>query len=254
MKVSVITVCRNSEKTIGYTIESFLRQNYPDKEMIVVDGLSTDRTLEIVRSFSSDLIRVASESDRGIYDAMNKGLRRYSGDAVGFLHSDDTYHDEAALSAIAAGLDGFDIVYGDLNMVRDHRLKQTVRVWAPGHYSRQAFRFGWAAPHPTLYARRRVFDAVGEFNTKYRIAADYDFMLQALALRRFSSKYLKKSLIDFQLGGTSTNGWRAFVEGNLECLNVRRRHLGSGPVDIALFGRPLRRIAQMGRIIRPRRV
>ncbi len=245
MKISVITICRNSQATIGHTIESFLRQRYSNKELVVVDGLSTDATLDIVRSFGSDAIRVASEADAGVYDAMNKGLRRYSGDAVGFLHSDDTFHDETSLETIAEALGKADIVFGDLEMVKDHVSKKVVRVWRPGNFTRLGFRLGWAAPHPTLYAKRKVFDAVGEFNTKYFISADYEFMLLALMKHRFSSRYIRSTLVDFQVGGISTRGWRSFVIGNLECLDSRRRHFGRFPIDLALFGRPVRRLYQI---------
>ena len=245
MKISVITICRNSQATIGYTIESFLRQRHPNKELVVVDGLSTDDTLKIIDSFSSDAISVVSEADAGIYDAMNKGLRRYSGEAVGFLHSDDTFHDETSLETIAEALGKADIVFGDLEMVRDHVSKDIVRVWRPGDFTRLGFHLGWIPPHPTLYTRRKVFDAVGEFDTKYAIAADYDFMLRALMKHRFSSMYARTTLVDFQVGGTSTKGLSSFITGNLECLDSRRRHFGRFPIDLALFGRPIRRLYQV---------
>ena len=247
MKISVITVCRNSQATIRFTIESFLRQTYSDKEMIVIDGLSTDSTLDIVRSYSADSISLRSEADSGIYDAMNKGLRRYSGEAVGFLHSDDAFHDEHALARIAEGLSKADVVFGDLQMVRDHTSKTVARIWHPGRFTRLGVHTGWVPPHPTLYVRRKVFDAVGPFNTKYYIAADYDFMLQALMIHRFSSCYIPSTLVDFQLGGTSTQGWRSSVRANLECLDVRRRHFGYLPIDLAFFGRPIRRFGQVVR-------
>src|SRR5436190_13803392 len=114
MKISVITVCRNSEATIAHTIESFLRQTHADREMVIVDGSSNDRTLQIVRSFDSPEIRIFSEPDNGIYDAMNKGLRLYQGDACGFLNSDDMFHDSAVLERISAGLSQADVVYGDV--------------------------------------------------------------------------------------------------------------------------------------------
>src|SRR6195952_5957804 len=116
MKISVVTASYNSEATIGFAIESFLRQDHPDKEMLVIDGASSDATVKIVESFGSDAIRVFSEKDKGVYDAMNKGFRLYQGDAVGFLNSDDTFHDSGALGDIAAALQDADIVYGDLNM------------------------------------------------------------------------------------------------------------------------------------------
>lgn len=245
MKLSVITICRNSQATIGYTIESFLKQRYANKEMIVVDGLSTDRTMEIVRSFNSDLIRAVSEPDNSLYDAMNKGLKRYTGDGVGFLNSDDTFHDETALDALAAGLQKADVVYADLQMVTDHVSKKIVRIWRPGPYTSLSFHLGWVPPHPTLYVRRKVFEATGPFNAEYRIAADYEFMLLALLKHRFSSYYIPKVITDFQVGGKSTSGLRSFITGNMECLRIRRRHIFPWPIDLAFWGRPIRRLGQV---------
>src|SRR3954449_9358406 len=132
MKISVVTASYNSEATIGFTSESFLAQTHPEKEMLVIDGASSDETLKIVDSFDSDAIRVLSERDRGVYDAMNKGFHLFQGDAVGFLNSDDTFHDSRALSDIAAALQDSDIVYGDLDMVTDHRTKRVARSWRGG--------------------------------------------------------------------------------------------------------------------------
>src|SRR5687768_9658750 len=126
MKISVVTVSYNSQATIGFTIQSFLEQDHPEKEMLVIDGASSDATLKIVESFGSDAIRVFSEKDKGVYDAMNKGFHLFEGDAVGFLNSDDTFHDSRVLSDIAAALQDADIAYGDLHMVTDHRTKRVV--------------------------------------------------------------------------------------------------------------------------------
>lgn len=245
MKISVVTVCRNSARTIGHTVESFLRQMHEDKELVIVDGVSTDNTLDIVRSFPQDRIRIVSEPDNGIYDAMNKGLRLYSGDAIGFLNSDDTFHNDSSLALVNAGLSDADIVFGDLNMVSDHTTKRAIRSWRSGPFSRLGFHLGWIAPHPTLYVKRTVVDTVGEFYSSYRISADYDFMLRAMMIHRFQSRYIPQYLVDFQIGGMSTKGWRATLLGNMECFDSRRRHFGWVPVDAALFGRPLRRIFQL---------
>ncbi len=245
MKISVVTVCFNAARTIAHSIESFLEQDHPNKELLIVDGRSTDETLKIVRSFSSSDIRLVSEPDSGIYDAMNKGLRLYSGDAVGFLNADDAFHDSRALRDIDAALQDHDIAFGDLNMVTDHSTKRTRRVWRPGAYSRRAFELGWSAPHPTFYARRTVVDVVGEMRADYKISADYDFMIRALAVHGFRSRYIPRVLVDFQLGGTSTQNWRASLLGNLECRDARRRHLRRLPVDIALILRPARRLFQL---------
>lgn len=245
MKISVITASFNSEATIGTTIESFLGQTHPDKEMLVVDGASGDSTLKIVESFGSPDIRVISEPDKGVYDAMNKGLRLFKGDAVGFLNSDDTFHDSTVMAAIAAALAQADIVYGDLNMVSGHRTKSLVRKWRGGRFRRRAFQLGWVPPHPTFYMRREVAQTVGDHDLSYVTTADYDYMLRALALNDFRVTYLPQVIADFQMGGISTSGWRVTLRGNLECLRSRRQHLNAPIIDAAFFLRFLRRIFQL---------
>jgi len=245
MKISVVTASYNSAATIGFTIESFLAQTHPTKEMLVIDGASGDETLRMVESFGSDAIRVFSEKDRGVYDAMNKGLHLFQGDAVGFLNSDDTFHDSSALSAISAAMQDSDIVYGDLNMVTDHLSKRVFREWRGGVFRRNSFQLGWVPPHPTFYMRREVVQKVGKYDLSYTTTADYDYMLRALALNNFRVRYIPRIIADFQLGGISTRGWRISARGNLECLRSRRVHLNAPIVDAAFFLRFLRRILQI---------
>src|SRR3954453_22168865 len=250
MKISVVTASFNSEATIGFTIESFLRQTHPDKEMLVIDGVSKDGTLKIVESFGSNAIRVFSEPDKGVYYAMNKGFRLFGGDAVGFLNSDDTFHDADVLADIASGLADADIVYGDLNMVTDHRTKRLARVWRGGTFRRYSFQLGWVPPHPTFYMRREVAETVGDYDLSYLTTADYDYMLRALVLNDFRARYLPRVIADFQMGGISTSGLGVTIRGNLECLRSRRQHLNAPLIDAAFFLPILRRIFQT-RKLRP---
>ena len=245
MKISVVTASFNSEATIGFTIESFLKQSHSEKELLVVDGASRDGTLKIVESFGSDAIRVFSEPDSGVYDAMNKGFRLFEGDVIGFLNSDDTFHDASVLADIAAGLEAADIVYGDLNMVTDHRTKRLARVWRGGTFHRYSFQLGWVPPHPTFYMRRDVPQKVGEYDLSHVTTADYDYMLRAMALNDFRVRYLPRVIADFQIGGISTSGLGVTIRGNLECLRSRREHLNAPFIDAAFFLRFLRRIFQL---------
>jgi glycosyltransferase len=251
MKISVVTVAYNSAATVRQTIESFLRQDYGNKELLIVDGGSTDETVAIAKSFQTPSIRVLTEKDDGIYDAMNKGLRLFNGEAVGFLNSDDTFHSDKSLHLIAEGLMDADIVFGDLYMVTDHATKCTVRTWKAGKFSRSAFRVGWAPPHATFYVRRGVVHAVGAFDLRYRIASDYDYMLRALADHCFRIKYVPHVLVDYRWGGVSSGSFGNMLKGNLECLDSRRRHLKSAAIDVALFLRPMRRLLQL-RLFKPR--
>jgi glycosyltransferase involved in cell wall biosynthesis len=246
MKISVITVCWNAEKTIRHTLESFLEQTHPDREMLIIDGISKDRTLDIVRSYNSPLIRIYSEKDKGIYDAMNKGLRLYSGDAVGLLNADDTYHDRNSLALIAESLETADIVTGACNMVPDHVSGKVDRINKPAPFRRGSFARGWVPPHPSTYARRKVWDEVGNFDTSYYICADYDWMLRAFELHNFRVTVRDEVLAHMMLGGLSTSGLKATITNMRETTRARRKWLGAGPVDIALLVKAwgkLRRIA-----------
>lgn len=249
MKISVITTAFNSAATIGYTIESFLEQSHRDAELIVIDGASRDRTAAIARSFAEPSgdprIRVYSEPDRGIYDGMNKGLERFTGDAVGYLNSDDRYHDRHALATIAAALESHDAVCGNLDFVADHASRRVVRRWRGSPWRPDAFRRGWMPAHPTFYVRRRLAERVGRFDTGLGTSADYDFMLRSLELDPgVRVAFLDRVLVDMMAGGSSTAGLGAYLRGNLAALRSRRRWLGAGPVDFALFAKPLGKLGQ----------
>lgn len=244
MKISVLTVAYNSAATIAWTIESFLSQEHSEKEMILIDGASRDDTVDIVRSFGSDEITIISEPDTGMYDALNKGLRVYSGDAVGVLNSDDTYHDGQALTRIAEGLATSDIVQGHLDFVENHAGKKVVRRWRSKTRPSRGFRTGWMPAHPTFYVRRAVADKVGWFDLSLKTASDYDWMLRAVELHEHSIGDIDHVLIDMQLGGKSTAGLGAYVVHNLEALKARQRWLHSGLVDYALVAKPARKLGQ----------
>jgi glycosyltransferase len=245
MKISVVTVCYNAASTLAGAIESFLQQDYSDKELLIIDGGSFDGTVEVARSYACSQISVLSEPDRGIYDAMNKGLRLFRGDVVGFLNSDDVYHDATVLSRLGNALDDADMAYGDLQIVESHEKKKVIRSWRAGKYSPWSYQLGWMPPHPTFYVRRKVVEELRQFDLSYSLAADYDFMLRAMANRVFKIAYVPHMLVDFKMGGTSTNGWKQTFRINLECLRSRRAHLSSPTIDVALVLRPLRRLFQL---------
>ena len=140
-----------------------------------------------------------------------------------------------------------DIAYGDLHMVTDHRTKRVVRSWRGGTFNRHSFQLGWVPPHPTFYMRREVAQKVGDYDLSYVTTADYDYMLRALALNDFRARYIPRVLVDFQIGGISTQGWRVTLRGNLECLRSRREHLNAPVIDPAFFLRFARRIFQIRR-------
>lgn len=212
LKISIITVCFNSRKTIEDTLKSVLQQGYKNYEHIIVDGGSTDGTIEIVEQYAGkegSHIRWISEPDRGLYDAMNKGVRLATGDIIGILNSDDVYADEKVLEAIANRFmaTNCDATYSNL-LFKDEELKQTKRVWVAGKGS---LKTGWHPPHPTLYMRSNVFRRVGEFKLKYTIAADFDFMVRMMKLPDLRLSYIDKVLIYMRIGGASTGNLKSYM-------------------------------------------
>ena len=224
MKLSIITVSYNSAATIGDTLRSVAAQTHPDIEHIVVDGDSTDATLDVVRAEGRHLARVLSEPDRGIYDAMNKGLRLASGDFVGFLNADDMLATPHTAARIADAASTADAVYGDLVYVHQDRPQAVLRYWSSGAFSPARLRFGWMPPHPTLYLRRSVQQALGEFDLRLRIAADYDFMLRCLGLPGLRVAYLPEVLIRMRTGGASNRSLAALRNKSREDLFALRKN------------------------------
>ena len=246
MKISVITVCRNAEATIGHAIASFLSQDYPEKEMLIIDGASTDDTVAVAESFRSPYIRLMSEPDRGMYDALNKAIRIYDGDAFGVLNADDRFHDNAVLGRIAEALDAHDAVHGDLDF---HDAEgRVVRRWRGTSMPLRGFASGWMPAHPTFYVKRHVAEAVGAFDLSLPTAADYDWMLRAIDVHRARLQHIPHVMVDMAMGGRSTASFAAHLRHNLEALSARRRWLKSGVVDWALFAKPASKITQFARI------
>ena len=247
MKISVLTVCRNASHTIAHTLDSFFAQDHEDKELVIIDGASGDNTIEIIGSYPQASIHLVSEADKGMYDALNKALQLYTGDAVGILNSDDTYHDNTVLSRIAMKLQSADIVHGHLNFVADHYCKEVKRRWRAWPKPKSGFRSGWMPAHPTFYTHRRVAETVGPFDLSLPTAADYDWMLRAVEMHAYRIAILDHVLVDMMQGGKSTAGLRSHLWHNLEALRSRRKWLGSGPVDYALVAKPAKKITQFVR-------
>lgn len=206
MKVSVITACYNSEKTIESAIQSVLSQEDIELEYIIIDGMSKDRTVEIVKSYGDKISVFISEPDKGIYDALNKGIHLASGDIVGFLHSDDFYFDTKSLKRIVdkynadSSLQG---VYGDLIYVSADDTNKVIRNWKSGEYKEDMFKRGWMPPHPTLYARKSVYEQYGSFRLDLKIAADYESMLRYIHKNKIKLGYIPEVLVGMRVGGKS---------------------------------------------------
>lgn len=213
LKISIITVAYNSEKTIRETLQSIARQTYPNIEHIVVDGGSVDGTMDIVRGFKH-IKKVVSEKDYGIYDGMNKGLALASGDIVGFLNSDDMYADDMVIERIANvfELKNVESLYSDLSFFSGTENNIT-RVWNAGLIKRKRFLFGWMPPHPTFFAKKSVYDRFGGFDINFRQSADYELMLRLLYRHGISAHYLMGTSVKMRMGGASNaslgNRWKA---------------------------------------------
>lgn len=218
MKISVITAVRNARDTVAYALESALAQDHPDIELIVVDGASTDGTLDALRPYEGRITRLVSEPDIGPYDAMNKGLALATGEAVGFLHADDCYADTRVLSRIAAALEdpGVDACYGDLLYVGRDDPSRVIRRWQADPYHPRLLARGWMPPHPTFYAKRSVYERFGGFDLGYRIAGDYDCLLRFLGTGRVECVYIPEILVHMRTGGTSNGSLGNILHKSVE--------------------------------------
>ncbi|MFR1530626.1 glycosyltransferase family 2 protein [Akkermansia sp.] len=215
MKISVITVCYNSVATLQDTLESVLRQTYPDVEYIVVDGASKDGTRGLIEKYApkfSGRMKWISEPDQGIYDAMNKGLRMAKGDVIGFLNADDYYQDNHVLSDIARVFcehPETDAIHGNLDYI--NRERKVVRTWRGKEYAPGAFQKGWSPAHPTFYCKRQCFEQYGPFVPSIGSAADFELMLRFTERFGIRTRHLKRSMVFMRTGGSSTNGFRAIM-------------------------------------------
>ena len=205
LHISVVTAVLNRASTLGDALRSVHSQNWPNVEHVVIDGGSTDGTLDILDDHKSRIAKCVSEPDHGIYDALNKGIRAASGDVIGFMHADDQYATPQALTHIARAFEdrAVEAVYGDLVYVRKADTSQVVRYWRAGEYNRAQLAHGWMPPHPTFYVRRDVYARHGAFDTSYRIAADYENMLRILWRGGVKATYVPEVLVRMRVGGLS---------------------------------------------------
>ncbi|AEE50761.1 glycosyltransferase family 2 protein [Haliscomenobacter hydrossis] len=245
MKISIVTPAFNSAKTIRHTIESVARQTYPNVEYIVVDGGSRDATAAIVNRYSDVVDLFISEPDRGVYDAMNKGIRAATGDVIAILNSDDFYTHSHVLEQIVAAFQQSkaDSIYGDLQYVDPENTHQVIRHWESGDYQRQSFLAGWMPPHPTFFVKREVYKRHGLFNLALKSSADYELMLRFLYKHEVSTAYVPDVLVRMRAGGLSnaswSNRWRANREDKLAW-----RINGLKPYFYTTILKPLRKLEQ----------
>lgn len=226
MKVSIVTACYNSVRTIGASLDSVASQSYPAIEHLVVDGGSTDGTLELVRSRGSRVARLIEGPDRGIYDALNKGVAAASGDIVAFLHSDDLYPGSGVIEEVVRRMseESLAALYGDVAFVRRDDLDRVVRVYSSRHFRPSRLAWGWMPAHPALFVSKALFEKYGPFKIDYAIAGDFEFVARIFARPAFRYAYLPKVLVKMRLGGASTRGLRSTLVLNREVLRACREN------------------------------
>lgn len=212
IKISIITVSFNSASTIGDTLSSVLSQNYVDFEHLIIDGLSSDKTKQIVEAHYHSKLIFSSQSDNGIYDAMNKGVQRANGDIIGILNADDFYAHESVLSEVAAAFASdptLDAVFGDVDFVKSDDLSKSIRNYRGFGFKPWMFYFGFMPPHPAVFVRKTAYERVGLYKTCYKITADYDFLLRLLLIDSARYQATGKHWVRMRTGGVSTSNWRS---------------------------------------------
>lgn len=245
MRVSIITVCYNSEKTISDCIKSVALQSYSNIEHIIVDGKSTDKTLEIINSLGSKITHLISEEDKGIYDAINKGIILAQGDVIGILNSDDFYATKDVIKDVVTRFltEKTDSIYGDIVYVSNKNINHIRRYWRAGSYKDEKFFYGWMPPHPTFFVRKKIYDTYGLYNTNFKIAADYEFMLRMLHKHKITTTYIPKVLVKMRMGGISNVHFKNRILANQEDRKAWQIN-GLKPRFYTRFLKPLSKIFQ----------
>jgi len=246
MKVSIITVVYNNRKYISGAIESVLSQIYTDIEYIIVDGGSTDGTIEVTNSYKSNISKFISEPDNGIYDAMNKGIKLATGDIVGFLNSDDFYPNERVISEVVNTFENNDIacLYGDLIYVNANNINKIVRYWKSQSYKNGLFKKGWHPPHPTFFVKKEIYEKYGYFNVNYKIAGDYEIMLRFLESCNISTFYIPQVLVKMRVGGKSNKNIKNIIKANIECYKAWKEN-GLKISPFFIIKKPLSKLSQL---------
>lgn len=250
MKISIITVCYNSEETITDTIASVASQQYSNREHIIVDGASRDGTMDIVKHAPS-VARFVSEPDSGIYDAMNKGLKLATGDVIGLLNADDFYANDTILSQVAEVFKDPDVhaCYADLVYVDQCDTSRVIRYWKSRDFKPGLFKRGWMPAHPTFFVRKKIYDELGDFDLEFKLQADFELTMRFLEIYRIRSKYIPSVFIKMRIGGVSNSSLKNIIKGNIEAYRAcKKNHLAITPLFSVL--KVLSRLPQF--IMRPK--
>lgn len=246
MKVSIITVVYNNKDTIKQAIESVLLQDYSYIEHIVIDGNSTDGTVEIIKSYEHKISKWISEPDNGIYDAMNKGIKLATGEIIGFLNSDDFYANDSVVETVVNTMEEkcIDSCYGDLVYVDRGNPEKVLRYWRSRHFKENKFKRGWMPPHPTFFVKKWVYDTYGAFNLHFPIAADYELMLRFLHKYRISVAYIPEVLVRMRIGGKSNSSLKNIIRANVGCYCAWKTNDLVPPTPLIFVLKPASKVLQ----------
>lgn len=245
MKISIITVCYNSSETIENTIQSVITQDYSEIEYIIIDGLSSDNTLQIIEKYKGKIVKIISEKDKGIYDAINKGIALATGDIVAILHADDFYTNENVISSVVEAFVKYsvDSVYGNLQYVDRADTNTIKRNWISGTYHKQNFLKGWMPPHPSFFVKKKCYDNFGNYNTSLTSAADYELMLRFLYKYNCSVAYIPQVLVKMRVGGKSNVSLLNRIKANREDKKAWVMN-GLSPSMFTFIRKPLSKLGQ----------
>jgi len=247
MKISLITVTYNSERYLSQCIESVQMQTHKDIEHIIIDGKSTDNTISIIKKYQAGIARWISEDDRGMYDAINKGMKLATGDVVGILNSDDMLVSEDVIADIVKAFEKnhVDSVYGDLEYVDKENTEKIFRIWKGKRYHRNLFRIGWMPGHPTFYIKRSLVEKYGGYENHYFTAADYEFMARYLFKHKISSYYLPKLIVKMRVGGASNKNLMRRLRANRRDYLAMKKNNIPMPFVVSIL-KPLIKVHQYG--------
>lgn len=243
MKISVITVCHNAVSTIESSIRSVIEQDYEDVEYLVIDGGSKDGTVKVINSYLSQIQYFISEPDRGIYDALNKGIAKATGDIIGVLHANDVFANQNILSIVAQNFEAqqVDAIYG--NLVFLNNKQQIVRKWLSRPCKRYLLELGWMPPHPALFIKKSIYNRFGNYRLDFGTAADYELILRFFYRNRIKTHHVNQVFVKMLTGGISNKNFFNHVKGNISDFKAMKMHLLRAPF-IAIIFKPLQKIFQ----------
>ena len=226
MKISIITCVLNNSNLIKKNLNSFQNQTYRNKEHIIVDGGSIDGTLEIIKKSKKKNLILSTSSDKGIYDALNKGINLSSGDIVGILHSDDFYKNKKVLKTIVNTFKNTnaDLIYGDLVYVSKKSPFKVLRYWKAGKYLKKNIYNGWMPPHPTVFLKKNVFNKIGKYKINYKISSDYDFLIRVLVKKNIKKIYVPRILVNMRVGGKSNSSFKNLIKKSIEDFKIIKKN------------------------------